>query len=259
MQKKLRALLPKDYASDYRRYRPSSHQNARRRLFHVKCCTNDRVKKYRELRSQVRVASKDEACSKVADSGSDPPERRASAFRNNSCSSLPNPSDYISMAWLDLPNIQLGMENPPDYYAVEYTQRIHKLRREATLGTTSHLAETRCLPAAPSTMPIKSSEDLTISINDDKQMGESEYQLVRRHGFSPRIDTTSTNGHEAETWSESLSIRSIGRRLVKRYSQSTIEHIASILRSSSTSSRRSSLLSLVSFASSKLSSKISLD
>jgi hypothetical protein len=259
MQKKLRALLPKDYAKDYRRYRPSSHQNARHRFFHVKYCTNDRVRKRRGLRSQAKLPHRDEASYRAVGSNGDVSARLTSAFRNYSRCSSPSSDNYISMASLDLLSTQLDLRSNHEHHAAEFTQRIQNLRRETVFGTTSHIREIQCLSVASPAMPANYCENYAISINSDDQMGEGENEVARRHGLLPKADTSSTGGHEAETSSESLSIHSLGRRLMERYSQSTLEHIASILCSSPTNSRRSSLLSLISFSSSKISGKMSTD
>jgi hypothetical protein len=149
MQKRLRALMLKGYAREYRRHCPSSHQNARHRLFHVKCCVNGRVRKCRELRSQARIAHRDEACSRAAGSGLDISEERASAFRGHSHSKSPGPDNYILTLSLDLSNVRLDMKSNSHHYAIKHTQRVHALRHEAISGSTSPSGAKISGPNAP--------------------------------------------------------------------------------------------------------------
>jgi hypothetical protein len=45
IQKKLAALLPKDYSKEYRKFRPANSRNARIRLRHIKSCGDYRIRK----------------------------------------------------------------------------------------------------------------------------------------------------------------------------------------------------------------------
>lgn len=251
MQKRLRALLPKDYARDYRRYRPLSSENARLRFFHVKYCTNDRVRKCRASRSNAQRGSKDESCHKESASNPDPFAASTLAFRNYQSSSTSSPGQYVSMAYLDISAIQSDMGSTPEQYC-QLAQSTPTSTHETMSSSMLDPSQILILPSSAHATNTKSPEDLVVSVKNDCSIMDVDCQIAQHYPLLTKPGTL-----QAETPPDSLSLRSLGIRLAQRYSQSTLEHIASVLRSSGTLSRRSSLLSMISLASSKISGKLS--
>lgn len=168
------------------------------------------------------------------------------AFRNHQSSLTPDSGQYVSMAWLDISTTQSDMSSAPEHHCRQLAQSTLTPLCGTVSRTMLDPSETLKLPPALLATYTKSPEDLAISVKDEHSTA------TQQHSSLPDSVTL-----EAENSSESLSIYSLGRRLAKRYSQSSLEHIASVLRSSGTISRRSSLLSMFSLGSSKISSKSS--
>jgi hypothetical protein len=266
VQKRLRALLPKDYAKDYRKYRPSSQQNAQLRFYHVKYCTDDRVRKYRKIRRQGQSECPGDAVDGGAGLKADVFAGPASAFRNFPTTPAAAPVQYVSMVWLNLLTNQqtpysdatLTAENASlPSVTICYPPGRSSARRSVSDCSSNIKGQTRVQNGsvidnvelatdsealAPNSAPDERHED-TVKSTD----GESP------EGGDFRLGTQAVSrfrDQEATISSEPLSIRSLRRRLPNIHSQSSLEHIESVLRYSLTNSWRSSVVSKISLASS---------
>jgi ankyrin repeat protein len=118
------------------------------------------------------------------------------------------------------------------------------------VGDDSSLSKMAVFPIPPRTI---NHENHALYMNDQDPSKGLVDQASRQNSELPQPGRSNPGDKGANVKSRTLNIHSIGRRLANRYSRSSLEHIGSVLRYSSTNSWRSSLVSMISRASSQIS------
>lgn len=275
VQKKLRALLPKDYAIGYRKYRPSSRENAKLCFSQIKHCTNDRVRKHRGTHIPGRSNS-----TKHAAASSQVVASTGPADSLSTCSIVPAsiPGKYLFLEGLQHPTINDTLRSclsTQDANSIQSAGSIGILDYTVALDTVSK-AIASCQDSTQVNFDTVS-VDWTISEIPRLHHGEYttnvEYQstseqpvrgrpslladlnsqIIAGQSSTAQAITTSTAFYGEEVSSGTLSTRSLKAHLRDRHSGSSLEHIQSVLRYSSTNSWRSSLISTISSTKSRVS------
>jgi ankyrin repeat protein len=219
VQKRLRALLPKDYAKEHRRFRPSSKANMELRSALIRHCKQGRVATPQHcINSKTRVVASSKACNNLDGAFEGPP----AAFLNYSSRSPPLrliPADSMS------PNSQL-------------TNSFLLMLDGSTLQEKSRNSDPPILIGPP-------------KMTNDGRDALTQWRTEQRSGSELAPENK-------DSTKELREVRDNNTRpkLDKDYPESYLEHINTVL--SSTESRRSSLGSLASFSSSWKPGKISI-
>jgi hypothetical protein len=205
VQKRLRALLPRDYAKDYKKFHPSSDANMRLRFSRMRRCKEGRV------------------CKKPYS---------ISSNRNETTSSINN--------------------------------HIYEKTTGLMCNYSSPSGQAQSVPSSPTHYDSQTIDPSLLLFNnstDQPRYGAAEFGAEtvtrRKPSISPNLPNVETPGlskitadHKRSS-STSASICSLRKRFANTYSTSYLEHIASVLRYSSSNSWRSSLISMTSLASSR--------
>jgi hypothetical protein len=220
VQKKLRQLLPRDYAKDWRKFRPVNESNMRSRLSCLRSCREGRIRKSRHRRT-ARASRR--SCSTEVQTPS-------SIIRNEGTD--PTPSCHTS-------HIPL----PPASQAISHQDTIDPALlsqsrfsdHDAISSETFHESETQAFPN-----PLEASSTPLI---------DSEYTNDSRPASQALAKASSSVDNKQS--SKDHTLLSLRSRLTSQHTRSYLEHVCSTLRYSSTNSWRSSIISLSSLASSR--------
>ena len=228
IQKKLRALFPLDYAKDHRKYRPSNDVNMKARLDHLRRCKRGRISKEKRLRHYSRGTFRTPAFKDLRQDSMGSCRNFAHAFR-----------DYSTLSSYDIPT-----RLSPDL-----------VDSEPVISSLLLLDGSSSSPAS-----TESGSDMTRTTCIDNLSGKSPLDLRTSAALHTTSSPTRTHSKQLEiSATRARSIRSLGRQLADKYSESYLKHIHSIMRYSSSNSWRSSLTSFSSRASSLLSRRSAHD
>jgi ankyrin repeat protein len=228
IQKKLRALFPLDYAKDHRKYRPSNDVNMKARLDHLRRCKRGRISKEKRLRHYSRGTFRTPAFKDLRQDSMGSCRNFAHAFR-----------DYSTLSSYDIPTIL----SP------------NLVDSEPVISSLLLLDGSSSSPAS-----TESGSDMTRTTCIDNLSGKSPLDLRTSAALDTTSSPTITHSKQLEiSATRARSIRSLGRQLADKYSESYLKHIHSTMRYSSSNSWRSSLTSFSSRASSLLSRRSAHD
>lgn len=255
MQKRLRALLPNDYAVCYRGYHPSSHNQAKSRFSQLKFCTNDRVRKYRKSRLHAKADRKRKTKTSYTASSFDDPEFAGptKAFKNYYVCSSHMPGRSVIPSWLHfiandvipisssksiaktLCTISAGPFNVNDSEAsisvtVEDKRDPNEPFLEPTNGDKSTAVTTQGGPAQY-TRGIECHQEYVQLTEDLNPSPVSKSQGLTDQLSSPQLVTLKDTGQRASIASGSLS-NLFSRKLEDRHSTASLEYIESVVRHS---------------------------
>jgi hypothetical protein len=274
IQKKLSSLLPADYRREYRKYRPSNSANAQQRLQHFQRCRDDHVKKYRKRRERERRRrdGKLKATCEPRTLDTDVFEGPITAFRSHYVSVSADSAQCVSMASLDLrlnpnpsPFITAASALEQDGLLCPTSKRNYAPRNFASNRydiQPDRFRHKNC-PASPivcyhtyTLQPFV--QDKRNLVHPDSSISLDQKSLkvapsTRHSDQMPHflgVGPSDAGALRPNRLLETLSISSLESQLRGRHSQSSLEHIKSVLRLSLDGSWRSSSASLVSVASS---------
>jgi hypothetical protein len=264
MQKRLRALLPNDYAVCYRGYHPSSHNQAKSRFSQFKFCTNDRVRKYRKSRLHAK-ADRRRRTSYTAP-GSDDPEFAGptKAFKNYYVGSSHLPGLSVIPSWLHfIPNDDSPISSSEPIARTPYTISAELFNVHDNEASTSEtvkdkrgsseqfLEPTNCdkSPAATAkgglaqyTKSIECHQESVQLAEDTNSSPVSNSQGLTDQLSLPQPVMLNGTSQRASIESGALSTL-FSRKIADRHSRASLEYIESVVRHSLSNSLRSSLMS----------------